>query len=294
MAQVPYFESEKIAEGSWLIRYAFEKSTMSFYCYLVEGETQALVIDTMMGWGNLKRYCETLTDKPLTLVNTHFHGDHTGGNFHFDACWMHHRDIALFQNSLRATKAGQYARAKEVALPEYRDLIEEDDNFRDAVPMKVYPLYDGDSFDLGDRKIRVVEVGGHTPGSIVLIDPKTRIAYTGDACNGNTLLEFDYSLTIVEYMRALLHFNEFRDEFDVMYGGHQIFDADILDEAIETVARVIAGTDDKFPKPDTRDGRTVLYAAARRAEGHGVRLDGKRFNMSYTPEKVRRSGGISG
>lgn len=63
-------------------------------------------------------------------------------------------------------------------------------------------------YDLGDRKIEVIEVGGHTAGSVVLIDPLTRIAYSGDACNGNTLLEFPNSLPIISSMRALLHLKE--------------------------------------------------------------------------------------
>ena len=87
--------------------------------------------------------------------------------------------------------------AKERARDEYRGLIKADENFMDWHPMKVYPLYDGDVFDLGDRKIEVIEAGGHTAGSVVLIDPLTRIAYSGDACNGNTLLEFPNSLPVI-------------------------------------------------------------------------------------------------
>lgn len=150
--------------------------------------------------------------------------------------------------------------AKQTALPEYRDLIEPDDNFADWNPMKIYPLYDGDVFDLGDRRIEVVEVGGHTPGSIVLIDHKTRIAYTGDACNGNTLLEFPDCLPVITYMKNLLHLKEHQQEFDMMYGGHEIFDASLVDEAIETVARVVAGTNDRCERTGMM-GRTVYYAA---------------------------------
>ena len=82
----------------------------------------ALLIDTMMGWGNLKTYCETLTSKPIKLVNTHAHPDHTGGNFHFDACYLHPRDIPYFQVSLGYGKEVPYEQARQAALPEYREL----------------------------------------------------------------------------------------------------------------------------------------------------------------------------
>ena len=119
MTTVPYFSSEKIADGSWMIRNSFTASTPAL-CYLVEGERCAVLIDTMMGWGNLAEYCASLTDKPIRLINTHAHGDHTGGNFHFDACWIHHRDIPLFMNSLgmtaeQAEEMRKAAKAREAA-----------------------------------------------------------------------------------------------------------------------------------------------------------------------------------
>lgn len=171
-----------------------------------------------------------------------------------------------------------------MAPEEYREKMIPDDNFADWKPMKVFPVNDGDIFDLGDRRIEVVYVGGHTAGSIVLIDHKTRIAYAGDACNGNTLLEFENSLPVVSYMKNLLHLKEHQSEFDMMYGGHEIFDASILDEAIETVAKVIAGTDDKYEKTGMM-GTPVFYAAAKIENGY-ARVDGKRFNMSYVPSNI--------
>ena len=153
---VPYFQSESIAEGSWKISYAFMAEHYPLYCYLIEGRDYALLIDTMMGWGNLKAYCETLTGKRILLANTHVHPDHTGGNFHFDACYIHHRDIPYFQASLGYGRELVMEQAKQSAAPRFRDLITLDENFADASPMRVYPLYGGDVFRLGDRDIEVV------------------------------------------------------------------------------------------------------------------------------------------
>ena len=287
MTAIPYFKAEEIADRSWMIKNAFVEQSCAI-CYLIEGRDYALLIDSIIGLGNLKAFCETLTDKPVRLVNTHAHSDHVGGNFHFDECWMHHRDIGFFQTCIGVKKEQLIEMAKQTALPEYRDLIEPDGSFADWNPMKVYPLYDGDVFDLGDRTVEVVEVGGHTAGSIVLIDHKTRIAYTGDACNGNTLLEFDNSLPVISYMRNLLHLKEHQQEFDRMYGGHEIFDASLVDEAIETVAKVVAGTDARCERTGMTGG-PVLYAAEKVKDGY-ERADGKHFNMSYVPSKVLSGG----
>ena len=287
MTAIPYFKAEKIADQSWMIKNAFVEQSCAI-CYLIEGRDYALLIDSIIGLGNLKAFCETLMDKPVKLVNTHAHSDHFGGNFHFDECWIHHRDIGFFQTAIGVKKEQLFEMAKQTALPEYRDRIEPDSNFADWNPIKIYPLYDGDVFDLGDRIIEVVEVGGHTAGSVVLIDHKTRIAYTGDACNGNTLLEFDNSLPVISYMRNLLHLKEHQQEFDRMYGGHEVFGPSLVDEAIETVAKVIAGTDDRCERTGILGG-PVFYAAEKVKDGY-ERVDGKHFNMSYIPSQVLSGG----
>ena len=282
MSDVPFFTSEKIADGSYMIRCGFVD--MPLICYLVEGSECALLIDTMQGWGDLRAYCEKLTGKPIKVVNTHAHPDHVFGNFQFERCYMHYLDIAAFWECTIYNKEQIIEAARQSALPEYRDALEPDNNFFDAVPIPVIPICGGDVFDLGDRMIEVVEAGGHTPGSIVLIDPKTRIAYSGDACNGNTLLEFEDCLPVIEYMSSLLRLKKRQPDFDMMYGGHEVFDSSIIDEAIETVARVIAGTDDKCERTGLMGG-PVLYAAAK-VEGGYERVDGKRFNMSYDPKRI--------
>lgn len=286
MSNISFFRSEKIADNSYLIENDFsEHAPMKIYCYLIVGTEYALLIDTMIGIGNLKAYCETLTDKPVKVVNTHAHGDHILGNYHFDSCYMHVRDIPYFQTAQAVTKEMFAEQAKAFADDSVKDLIDPlDGNFADVHPIKVFPVSDGDVFDLGDRKIEVVEAGGHTPGSIVLIDDKTRIAYIGDVCNSNTLLEFKTSLPVSVYQKSLERLKACCGRFDMMYGGHEFFDTSIIDEGLETVAKVLAGTDAKVPAKGLL-GYDILYAEERK-EGAYERADGKRFNMSYDPDNI--------
>ncbi len=287
MASIKFFEAEEIAPKSWKIRDVFVAESNIYYCYLVEGKDYALLIDTMMGFGNLHEFCKTLTDKPIKLVNTHAHWDHIGGNFNFDEFYIHHREIGLFQESLVYTRQQVADVAMRMARDEYKELFTPE-YIEAPKPMKLFPVYDGDIFDLGGKQLEVVEVGGHSAGSIALIDKQTRIAYAGDVCNSNTLLELPTSLPVEAYFKSLLHLKEHQNEFDTMYGGHEIYDKTILDEAVETVKKVLDGTDDRYEQTGML-GAPVLYAARKAEDGSG-RADGKRFNMSYLADRIRGNG----
>lgn len=55
----PYFKSWKLAGGVWRILSSGD------YSYLVEGDDEALAIDSGYGAGNIREYMQTLTDKPV-------------------------------------------------------------------------------------------------------------------------------------------------------------------------------------------------------------------------------------
>ncbi|MCR5826184.1 MAG: MBL fold metallo-hydrolase [Oscillospiraceae bacterium] len=134
--------------------------------YLVTGSERALLIDTGFGISDLAAYVRTLTDLPLTVVNTHIHPDHSGGNGQFDEVWVGEHETADTQGVLFYQIPGQRdACAAVKAGGGYR--------FRF--------LRDAETLDLGGRRLRVVEIPGHTAGSIALFDERTRLLLCGDA-----------------------------------------------------------------------------------------------------------------
>lgn len=282
MSCVPYYKAKEIAKKTWMIEYAFTENE-HMYGYLLEGGESALLIDTMMGWGDIKAFCETLTEKPIILVNTHAHPDHVGGNFAFEKCYIHPLDLPAFYHEKPWTSASMLESAKRSAKAEYIDAMEEAD-FAPERPMITLPVWEGDVFDLGGRKIEVLLVSGHTPGSIVLIDDANRICFTGDCCNGHTLMNFRSSLSVEEYLGNLLAFKAQSHRFDTLYGGHCVLGLEVIDEGIEACAKVIAGSDAKFKRPGMF-GRMATFAVG--FVGDTYELEGgKVFNMCYDPEKI--------
>ena len=132
-------------------------------CYLIEGQTHAMLIDTANGQEDLRAIVEGLTRLPVIVVNTHGHGDHIFGNVYFDEAWMHPADMELAETFM--------GYAKE----------ELDKHGLKPCPLKALSI--GQVFDLGGLQLEVVSLAGHTPGSIGLLDRKDRILFTGDGVN---------------------------------------------------------------------------------------------------------------
>ena len=122
--------------------------------YVVFGSKQAMVIDTGMGIGSLKRYLDELLDLPYFVVNTHGHPDHGGGNGEFAEVYLHPLDHELYAAMVSVEfRKFDLRRILEKSTPEFDEAMV---SFMDTL----LPLADGMTFDLGDRSI---------PGSISLI-----------------------------------------------------------------------------------------------------------------------------
>src|SRR5436309_11482151 len=57
--------------------------------FLIEGTRSAVLLDTGLGVGNIRAVAAELTGKPLLVVNSHYHFDHTGGNHQFGEIAIH-------------------------------------------------------------------------------------------------------------------------------------------------------------------------------------------------------------
>lgn len=170
-------------------------------CYLICGQDKAMVIDTANGMEDLHAIIRTLTDLPLVVVNTHGHCDHIYGNAFFEEAWLHPADRALAAEHF-AMFQEEYDKRGLKACP-----------FRDAAV--------GQVFDLGGLELEVVDLKGHTAGSIGLLDRQDRILFSGDGLIPHTWMQLDESqpiATLHESIRALKA--EHGHAFDYVLSGH--------------------------------------------------------------------------
>lgn len=253
------------------------------HCFLVEGQEKALLVDTMTGLRGLRDFVAGLTDLPVEVVLTHGHMDHAGGVYEFGRCRMHPADRDQVQGETLPARLGYVQGQLQLACA--GEFPEEGDFVPDG-PVEILPLQAGDRLDLGGRWLEVIEVPGHTRGSLCFLDSLEGDFFAGDACNNNTLLVMDHSATIGEYLAALEKLRERLPEIGHFYlfHGPTPVDKSCVEDNIQCCREILQGTDDRVPVEFL--GRTG-YLAKERVPGSIHRKDGKFGNIMYTPEKVR-------
>jgi hydroxyacylglutathione hydrolase len=238
-----WFEVKPAAEG---VRRIDDHGTDNLY--LVEGEVKALLIDTGIGSGDLAGCVGDITRLPVIVVNTHGHMDHAGGNRHFPAVHAHPLDFeAIKQISARTAGSG-------------------------SVP-SLQPVREGDMFDLGGRKLEVIEAPGHTPGSIVLLDSANKLLFTGDTNNIIVWMFLKECLPLETYLRTLMKLERRSGEFDVLLPGHgDALDALFLREQMICAQQILGG--------ECRGEKYDTFA------GSGLLCSYKRAGIAYNPENL--------
>ena len=217
--------------GTWVI--SFMNGTQ--FLFLLEGEDKALLIDTGYAIGNLRKFVENLTDKPIVVVNTHFHPDHAGGNGEWEEV-MVSEDYQLDAPSVEGTMGD----LKALPYPDYRKIL----------------LKDGDTIDLGGRVIKVFKCkNAHCHSHLYFLDTRERLFHMGDEMDGWQVLLYenskdpelekteDLDLILQNYKKNLLLARSLDGEYDWLLGNHNgvIFDKSYLDDYLGLVNGVYTG-----------------------------------------------------
>ncbi len=138
---------------------------MAVFCYIVgcEETREGVLIDPAGNEDSILRKLARLNLRPLYIINTHGHADHTCGNQLLTdrtgaRIVMHEADAKLFDLPSAKIMAGQMG-------------------FRPSPPTDM-KVRDGDRIQFGNEFLEVIHTPGHTPGSMCLFGKKN--LFTGD------------------------------------------------------------------------------------------------------------------
>lgn len=178
-------------------------------CYLLEGSQRNLLIDTGSGAPeNFRKMLEPFAEKPLLLAITHGHADHyanAGLPGLFNTVYMHPDDIAILPEMNRFFSMAM------------------GDQGRQLEPNTLTPLREPGVIDLGDMCIDVLDLPGHSPGSVCFMERDLGLLFTGDAVGsgGEFWMQLPNAVTIAQYHKNLADFIKKLPDVKLrLLGGH--------------------------------------------------------------------------
>jgi glyoxylase-like metal-dependent hydrolase (beta-lactamase superfamily II) len=148
-------------------------------CYIVgdDATREVVVIDPGGHARQIAQTLETLRARMRGIVLTHAHFDHVMG----------------VEALKRTTMAPLMVGAKE--KPVFESVEQQAQMFGIAVPPLPDPerwLDDGDVVEAGTLQLKVLEVPGHSPGSIALYDAADAVVFVGDVLMRGTIGRTDF------------------------------------------------------------------------------------------------------
>lgn len=195
----------KLSSDTWV----FDEGGVRFF--LLEGKTDALLIDCGMSTKNAYDLAKETTALPVRLIYTHADMDHTASWSQFGEFYMHPAECVNYFSNGRGGK--------------------------------VHPIYDGDVIDLGERPLKIIEIPGHTTGSIAVLDINNRRIFSGDPVQDGRIFMFGPYRNMQAYIMSIERLIGLSGEFDEIYPSHGTFPLkpNILPKLKEAAEDILAG-----------------------------------------------------
>ena len=218
LPEEPWFEVYKVAPGTFAIYEPHQsEETIS---YLIVGQKQALLFDTGMGIGNLKRLVSRLTSRPVVVLNSHTHDDHVGDNWRFP--FVFGMDTAFTRENARGSTADAQA---EIAPGEICGDLPKgfDPKTSRTKPWHVsFFIHDGFRIKLGGRTVEVIATPGHTPDAIALLDRENGLLFTGDTYYPAPIWLYRPETDLAAYAKSIERLAALAPQVKTVLGAHNI------------------------------------------------------------------------
>jgi glyoxylase-like metal-dependent hydrolase (beta-lactamase superfamily II) len=258
-----WFEVYRVDSGVYAIAEPYQFQEV--ISYLIVGSERALLFDTGLGMVPIRPVVAELTTLPVSVLNSHTHYDHVGGNAEFDSVF------AIDTDYTRANTAGfPHELLKGEASPEAfcrpaRGLDPAAFATKPYRPARF--ISDGYRVELGGRTIQVLQVPGHTPDAVALVDSAAGLLWTGDSFYPGPIWLYVPETDIDAYRASVDRLVAWAPRVRKVLGAHNVAVSEPgrLTDLQVAVARVLGGEAKPIAKGDGRveflfEGFSILTA----------------------------------
>lgn len=246
--------------------------------FLILGSQSALLFDTGMGIGNIKKVVTALHPGNVVVINSHFHFDHIADNHRFDRVFLFNEPHAVSQLQKGCTPA-ELAYNVQPAMFWGNPPNGFDPAAYAIPPVTPQVVEDGHLFDLGNRTLQVIHTPGHTRDCIMLLDTGNRILFTGDSLyKGALYLHFQSPMygysDLAAYTNSMKKAARLAASLKFLYCSHNdpVVNPSMLHALVQALEQI--------QSPDSLDGRADAgLHAYEEAEDHLVRYPFSDFSI---------------
>ena len=213
----PWFEVYRLEDDLYAIAEPFQWQEV--ISYLIVGNERALLFDSGNGIGDIKAIVDQVTSLPVTVLASHSHFDHVGGHWRFD-------DILApdtpFTNDRAQGLANDIVReeASKAALcaPLPDGVTEGNHHIKAFAPTA--RVGEGMRIDLGGVTLEALQVPGHTPDAIALLDREKGRLFTGDTYYKGPIWLFVPETDLGAYRASIARLAALAPDLQAVYGAH--------------------------------------------------------------------------
>ena len=236
-----FFETEKVTDKITRINTNFKVCM-----YYIQGDDMGVLIDTGIGYGDLKSFVDSISTTPYKVILSHGHYDHAGGSGQFKEVYLNYLDYKLAKdhcNSDLRIKMIERVSLENTSSTKISEQI---------VPIQnnsYKELTEETIFELGNITIQPILVPGHTQGMMAFLIVEEKVIIFGDASGENTLICLPESTSIAEHLEGLKKLKKLEGQYTRILRNHGTFESPLflLDNNIATCKKIISGTDDRMP-----------------------------------------------
>lgn len=154
--------------------------------FLILGEGEALLIDTGFADSGVYAAVRGMTDAPVKVLLTHADGDHAGGLPDFGGGYLHPNDWPMVDGAI-----------------------------------ELHPLKEGDVFCCGGYRLEVLEIPGHTRGSVAFWEREKKLLISGDSVqSGGAIYMFGPQRDLEQYIRSQRKLCGIMDQLETVLPSH--------------------------------------------------------------------------
>ena len=249
-----WFEVYEVAPGVFAIYEPFQWQEV--ISYLIIGRDWSLLFDTGNGIGNIRAITDQLTGLPVTVLNSHSHYDHVGGNYQYERILAPDHPYAIDHSFGYAHDEVAIEVSEEALCHGLPEGVEAETHHIKPYG-NVGHVADGDVIDLGGRELEVLQIPGHTPDALALLDRSAGFLWTGDSFYEGPIWLFMPETDVAAYRASLARLAALAPKLKALFPAHNTPKAapDVLPRVRAAFEKVLAG---EAPSQPSFEG-TVTY-----------------------------------